>query len=82
MLLRELRQLTELSRPLLLGTSRKGFVGRISGETEASQRLMGTAATVAWCATNGAAIVRVHDVAAMVRVVRMIGAMQRGRLAE
>jgi dihydropteroate synthase len=81
-LLRELRQFTELGRPLLLGTSRKGFVGRITGETEASQRLMGTAATVAWCATNGAAIVRVHDVAAMVKVVRMIGAMQRGRLVE
>ena len=81
-LLQELRQFTELGRPLLLGTSRKGFVGRITGETEASQRLMGTAATVAWCATNGAAIVRVHDVAAMVKVVRIIVAMQRGRLAE
>lgn len=79
-LLRELRQLTQLGRPLLLGTSRKGFIGRITGETDAAQRLFGTAATVAWCVANGAAIVRVHDVAAMVKVVRMIAAIGRGRL--
>lgn len=79
-LLRELRQLTELGRPLLLGTSRKGFIGRITGESDAAERIMGTAATVAWCVANGAAIVRAHDVAAMAKVVRVMEAIRRGHL--
>jgi dihydropteroate synthase len=73
--LRRLRELTELGQPLLLGTSRKGFVGRITGEGEPSGRLFGTAATVAWCVANGAAIVRVHDVGPMAKVVRMTRAI-------
>ena len=80
-LLRRLRELTSLGHPLLLGTSRKGFVGKITGESEPSRRLFGTAATVGWCIANGAAIVRVHDVADMVKVVRMTRAMmETGRL--
>jgi dihydropteroate synthase len=79
-LLRELQSLAALGRPLVLGTSRKGFVGRITGEGQGdpSQRLFGTAATVGWCVANGAAIVRVHDVEPMSRVVRMVRAIMRG----
>jgi dihydropteroate synthase len=68
----------QLGRPLLVGTSRKSFVGRITGETEPSQRLFGTAASVAWCVANGADIVRVHDVGPMAKVVRMIWAIRTG----
>jgi dihydropteroate synthase len=75
-LLRELRALAEPGQPVVVGTSRKGFIGRLTGE--AGQRLMGTAASVAWCVANGAAMVRVHDVAAMAKVVRMVQAIQRG----
>jgi dihydropteroate synthase len=75
-LLRELKSLTDLGRPLVLGTSRKGFIGRITGETDPADRLFGTAASVAWCVANGAAIVRVHDVGPMTKVVRMIRAIQ------
>jgi dihydropteroate synthase len=76
-LLRRLDELTALDRPLVLGVSRKRFIGTITGEAEASRRLFGTAACVAWCLANGAAVVRVHDVEAMVQVTRMTVAIRR-----
>jgi dihydropteroate synthase len=76
--LRRLGELVDLGCPLLLGTSRKSFVARITGEDASSPRLFGTAATVAWCVANGAAVVRVHDVGPMAQVVRMIHAIQKG----
>ena len=75
-LLRRLAELTAVARPLVLGTSRKKFIGTITGEDEPSHRLFGTAATVAHCVTNGASIVRVHDVGPMAKVLRMIRAIQ------
>jgi dihydropteroate synthase len=51
-------------------------VGHISGEEPAGGRLMGTAATVSWCVANGADIVRVHDVEAMSKVVRVAAAIR------
>jgi dihydropteroate synthase len=77
LLLRDLRMLAELPHPLVLGTSRKSFIGKITGDTEPSQRVMGTAATVAWCVANRAAVVRVHDVEAMNKVVKVIVSIQR-----
>ena len=74
-LLRRLRELTVLGRPLVIGTSRKSFIGKITGETESSHRLFGTAASVAWSVANGAAILRVHDVEPMTKVVQMIRAI-------
>jgi 2-amino-4-hydroxy-6-hydroxymethyldihydropteridine diphosphokinase/dihydropteroate synthase len=62
--------------PVVIGTSRKGFIGRVTGEE--MPRLMGTAATVAHAAANGAGVVRVHDVKEMVAVVRMVRAMAEG----
>jgi dihydropteroate synthase len=77
-LLRDLGQFPQLGKPLVLGVSRKAFIGRITGESEPSQRVFGTAASVAWCVANGAAIVRVHDVEPMVKVVRTIQAIRNG----
>jgi len=74
-LLRRMRELTVLGRPLVVGTSRKRFIGEITGEDDPQQRLFGTAATVAWSIANGASIVRVHDVEPIVQVVRMIQAI-------
>jgi dihydropteroate synthase len=74
-LLSRLRELTVLGRPIVIGTSRKRFIGQVTGESEPSDRLWGTAATVAWSIANGASIVRVHDVAAMVKVVKMCRAI-------
>lgn len=67
-----------LGRPILLGTSRKSFIGAIL-EKPASQRVFGTAATVAIGISNGASIVRVHDVAEMIDVVRVSDANRAGK---
>jgi dihydropteroate synthase len=76
-LLRELSGLTGSvgERPVLVGVSRKGFIGRITGVAEPAECRFGTAAAVAWSIANGAAMVRVHDVGPMSQVVRMIGAI-------
>jgi dihydropteroate synthase len=65
--------------PLLVGTSRKRFIGELLGGASPEDRLEGTAATVALAIGQGADIVRVHDVAAMVRVVRVADAIVRWR---
>jgi dihydropteroate synthase len=75
-LLRDLPALAEIGRPLLVGSSRKAFIGRITGEADASDRLAGTTATVVWSVVHGASILRVHDVEPMVRAIRMIRAIQ------
>jgi len=62
-LMRRLRELTQLGRPLLVGASRKSFIGAATGRS-APERLFGSLAAAAICATQGAAILRVHDVAA------------------
>jgi dihydropteroate synthase len=62
--LRELDRLHALGRPLLLAVSRKYFLGAITGRPPA-QRLAGTLAAATWAADAGAAILRVHDVAAV-----------------
>lgn len=74
-----------LGCPLLVGTSRKSFIGKLLGQREAGRRpgmdgrLWGTAATVAWAVAQGARIVRVHDVAEMTDVVRMVEAVKQAR---
>jgi dihydropteroate synthase len=60
-LLHRLRELTELGRPLLVGTSRKSFLGKITG-AEVDDRLGGTIASCALAFANGAAMIRVHEV--------------------
>jgi dihydropteroate synthase len=62
---------------VVVGVSRKGFIGRITGELVESGRPMGTAAAVAFAAANGADVLRVHDVGAMSQVVRVIEAIQK-----
>ncbi|MEM8930329.1 MAG: dihydropteroate synthase [Acidobacteriota bacterium] len=62
-LIRHLDTLGSLGRPLLLGASRKSFIAKIA-EAEPTDRLGGSLAAAAWAARHGAAILRVHDVAA------------------
>lgn len=76
-LLRRLRDLTALGRPVFIGTSRKGSIGRVLN-LPVDDRLEGTAATVAVAIANGADFVRVHDVGPMARVARMTDAIVRG----
>jgi dihydropteroate synthase len=61
-LLRRLAELRELGRPLVIGTSRKSFIGRLDG-SDAGERLGGTIASSVLAAAEGAAVLRVHDVA-------------------
>jgi len=61
-LLRRLAELADLGRPLVIGTSRKSFIGRLDG-SEASERLGGTIASSVLAAAEGARVLRVHDVA-------------------
>lgn len=77
-LLRGLKTFSVLARPVVVGVSRKKFIGKITGEAEPEGRVFGTAGAVAWAITNGGAIVRVHDVRAMSQVVRMIEAIEAG----
>lgn len=77
-LLRRLGELRALGRPILLGTSRKSTIGLILGGLPPEERVEGTAATVALGIAQGADIVRVHDVRAMMRVVKMTDAIVRG----
>ena len=75
--LRRLRELKALGYPLLIGPSRKSFIGLVL-DLPVDQRIEGTAATVALSIASGVDIVRVHDVQAMVRVARMTDAIVRG----
>lgn len=76
-LLRDLPWLAgKLGVPVLVGTSRKGFLGKITGRADARDRLMATAGSVAWAAGNGAAMVRVHDVGEMRDVVEVVYAIR------
>jgi len=80
-LLANLFQLAKLGYPLMVGTSRKGFLGATLAKrgkpAPAEERIWGTAATVAASVLNGAHIVRVHDVAEMSQVARVADEMRR-----
>ncbi|HET6199435.1 MAG TPA: dihydropteroate synthase [Candidatus Acidoferrales bacterium] len=70
-LLARLPELARLGYPLLVGASRKAFIGHTLGGAAAEQRIWGTAATVTASILGGAHIVRVHDVAEMAQVVKI-----------
>jgi dihydropteroate synthase len=82
-LLAHLDEFRSLGCPLLVGTSRKSFIGKVLAPLGAGVahgadgRLWGTAGTVAWAVAHGARILRVHDVAEMSDVVRMVEAVQQ-----
>jgi dihydropteroate synthase len=76
-ILRRLREFTSMGLPLLAGTSRKSFIGKVL-DRETDQRTYGTAATVALAVHNGADILRVHDVREMRDVADMAHAITTG----
>jgi len=84
-LLQKLPQLARLGYPVLVGTSRKGFLGatlaRDGKPAPPDERIWGTAATVTASVLGGAHIVRVHDVAEMAQVVRVADCLLNPRLA-
>lgn len=75
-LLHDLQHLQTLGQPLLVGISRKSFLGHLL-QREVWDRLEGTIASVVYAVLHGAAIVRVHDVSATVQAVRLIDAITK-----
>jgi len=63
--------------PLLVGASRKTFIGRVLGDLPVEEREEGTLAVSVWCFGRGAAVVRVHDVASSVRAARLLDVCDR-----
>jgi dihydropteroate synthase len=74
-LMARLDELARLGFPLMIGTSRKAFIGKTLGGIQAAQRVWGTAASVTASILAGAHIVRVHDVREMVQVARIADAV-------
>ncbi len=70
-LLRNLASLRNLGRPLVVGVSRKRFIGTLSGQAEAKQRAGGSLAAALFALQAGASVLRVHDVALTVEAVRV-----------
>ena len=77
-LLRRLDELTTLGRPIVIGTSRKSFLGRITGR-ETDDRLPGTIATNVLALERGASVFRVHDVRPVADALAVAAATVRGR---
>jgi dihydropteroate synthase len=73
-LLGGLRRFAELGPPLMVGLSRKRFIGEVTG-APVDDRLAGSLTAMVWCIWRGASILRVHDVSASVAAVRMATAL-------
>ncbi len=78
-IMRRLGEFKRLGQPLMLGSSNKATIGAVLNEAPPSERMEGTAATVALGIAQGVDAVRVHDVKAMARVAAMSDAILRGR---
>ena len=76
-LLRNIDKFIESGYRVLVGTSRKSFIGKLTGKEKPTERIFGTAATVALCVAAGVSIVRVHDVAEMIDVVKIASAVEK-----
>lgn len=79
-IIKNLEEFTCLQKPVLVGASRKTFVGKILGDAGPLKRINGTAAAVAISVMNGANIVRVHDVSEMTGVVKVADAIKRATI--
>jgi dihydropteroate synthase len=81
-IIHNLREFTLLEKPLLIGPSRKAFIGKVLGDKPVTERLDGTAAAVAISIMNGANIIRVHDIKAMADVARVTDAIRRIKIID
>jgi dihydropteroate synthase len=79
-IIHNLQEFTLLRKPILVGPSRKAFIGRILGDVPATERLEGTAAAIAISIMNGANIIRAHDVKEMVKVAKVADAIKKEQI--
>jgi dihydropteroate synthase len=78
-LLARLEEFRKWGRPLLVGASRKSFLGALAGGAGPAERLPGSLAAACWAAQSGAEILRVHDVAATRQALAVSGAILSGK---
>jgi dihydropteroate synthase len=76
--LKNLSRIVALGFPVLLGTSRKSTIGNVLDNAPVEDRLDGTAATVVWGIQQGAAMVRLHEIAPMKKFIKMADAIKAG----
>lgn len=79
-IINNLREFTFLEKPILIGPSRKAFIGKILGDVPVTDRFEGTAAAVAISIMNGANMIRVHDVKEMARVAKVADAVKKEKI--
>jgi len=82
LLLKNIDRFVATGYRVLVGPSRKKFIGTITGREDPADRVFGTAAAVATCAAAGVSIVRVHDVAEMADVVKVANAIRRSPIRQ
>lgn len=75
LILRNIKEFMGLNCPILLGTSRKSFIGKISGEEDANKRLGGSLSSVLWGLSQGVKFFRVHDVAETIQAIKIYQAI-------
>ncbi|GAF85216.1 unnamed protein product, partial [marine sediment metagenome] len=75
LLLRNINKFVATGYRVLVGTSRKSFIGQLTGKERPAERIFGTAASVALCVAAGVSVVRVHDVAEIVDVIKVVNAV-------
>jgi dihydropteroate synthase len=78
-LMRDIEGFLDLGVPVVVGPSRKSFIGTALGDAPIEERLEGTIGAAAWMAGRGAHVVRVHDVAPVVRALRLVNAIRGHR---
>jgi dihydropteroate synthase len=78
-IIKRLEEFTGFEKPVLLGHSRKSFIGKLLGDLPVTERIEGTTAAAAIGIFNGANMIRVHDVAETVRAARIADRIKRGR---
>lgn len=79
-IINKLREFTSLEKPILIGPSRKAFIGKSLGDVPVTDRLEGTAAAVAISIMNGANMIRAHDVKEMARVAKVADAVKKEKI--
>ncbi|MCB1532497.1 MAG: dihydropteroate synthase [Alphaproteobacteria bacterium] len=75
LILRNIKEFSALGCPILLGTSRKSFIGKIDGEQDANKRLGGSLSSVIWGLSQGVKFFRVHDVRETVQAIKVYEAI-------
>ena len=79
-LLQRLDEIVELGYPVVVGVSRKRFIGVVLDADDPADRLEGSLAAAVWAASKGASVIRAHDVAATAKALRVTAAIAAGRL--